>query len=216
VDDRLYRSTTDRSLAGVCGGIAAWLGLDPSLVRIVWVLLTLMSGGIFLIIYIVIAVIVPDAPPGWTPRGRAPSTGQGAPGAVWGPGSSWQGGAWQGGASSPNAPGGAWTGAAGWAGGTPPDAAGPVGQGPTAVPPGGTPPPGAPSSWPEDWAGAPGSWSGRYHPERAGIVLGVLLIVLGGWFLVGEYIPINWDLVWPIAVIALGAVLIVGAARRSR
>jgi Ca2+/Na+ antiporter len=50
----------------------------------------------------------------------------------------------------------------------------------------------------------------------AGIVAGAVLIVLGAWFLVDQYVDIDWDIVWPILVIVLGAVLIVGAIRRSR
>jgi hypothetical protein len=44
----------------------------------------------------------------------------------------------------------------------------------------------------------------------------MVLVVLGAWFLVRDYVPINWDLVWPVAVIALGALLIVEAVRRNR
>jgi len=202
VDDRLYRSTTDRSLSGVCGGLAVWLGLDPSLVRVVWVLLALMSGGIFVVLYIVMAIVVPEAPPGWVPRSRMQPPGQ-AP--SWGPGySQGRGG---------GAPGGAWTGAQGWQGGSGATGAPPAG----AAPQGQTPPGGAPTSWPEDWDRAPrASWDGSFPTERAGVVAGVALVVLGVWFLVKDYVPINWDLVWPVAVIVLGGVLIAGAMRRSR
>jgi phage shock protein C len=201
VDDRLYRSTTDRSISGVCGGLAAWLGMDPSLVRVGWVLLALASGGIFVIIYIAMAIVVPDAPPGWMPRGRMQPPG---PSPTWGPGYS-QG--WNSGA-----PGGVWTGAPGWqagastAGSTAP--AGAPGQGQA-------PPGGVPTSWPEDWGrDARPSWDAGFRPERAGIIAGGVLIALGVWFLVKDYVAINWDLVWPVAVIALGGVLIVGAMRR--
>lgn len=196
MDDRLYRSTTDRSLAGVCGGLAAWLGLDPSLVRIAWVLLALASGGVFVILYIVMAVVVPDAPPGWTPRGRWQRSGQ-APG--WG----------QGWGQSPGAgaPGGTWTGTQGWQGG----------PAPSGPPPAGGPAPGPQTSWPEGWDAAPrASRSADFPAERAGVVAGVALVVLGVWFLVKDYVPINWDLVWPVAIIALGGILIAGAVRRSR
>lgn len=58
---RLYRSTRDRMFAGVCGGIAEYLDVDPTLVRLVFVALTLM-GGPGLIIYIVLMLIVPEDP----------------------------------------------------------------------------------------------------------------------------------------------------------
>ncbi len=194
MDDRLYRSTTDRSLAGVCGGLAAWLGLDPSIIRIAWVLLSLMTGGIFVLLYLVMAVVVPEAPPGWTPRGRMQT----------GPTPRWDQG--YGGSS---APGGAWTGTAGWQGGVgappPPNAT-----------PGGTPgQPPPPTSWPEDWGrAAPPPAASTFRSDRAGIAVGGVLIALGAWFLVKDYIAVNWDLVWPIAVIVLGGLMIAGAMRR--
>ena len=43
-----------------------------------------------------------------------------------------------------------------------------------------------------------------------------MLVLLGVWFLVDEYVHIPWDLVWPVAVIAVGCLLIVGAVRRGR
>jgi phage shock protein C len=76
MDDRLYRSSTDRMLAGVAGGLAERMALDPSLVRVGWVLLAIFSGGIFALIYIVMAVVVPERPIGMAPAG--PATGQAA------------------------------------------------------------------------------------------------------------------------------------------
>lgn len=58
---RLYRSTQDRMFAGVCGGIADYLEVDPTLVRLVFVALTLL-GGPGIIIYIVLMLIVPERP----------------------------------------------------------------------------------------------------------------------------------------------------------
>ena len=47
--DRLYRSRDDRILAGVAGGLAENLDADPSIIRIVWVLLVFLTGGIALL-----------------------------------------------------------------------------------------------------------------------------------------------------------------------
>ena len=58
---RLYRSTQERMFAGVCGGIAEYLEVDPTLVRLVFVALTLL-GGPGLVIYIVLMLIVPEKP----------------------------------------------------------------------------------------------------------------------------------------------------------
>lgn len=60
MNDRLYRSREDRMLAGVAGGLAEMWGADPSLVRIVWALLVILTGGIALVVYIVMAIVVPE------------------------------------------------------------------------------------------------------------------------------------------------------------
>jgi len=62
MDDRLYRSVDHRMLAGVAGGVAERLDADPSIIRIVWALLVVLTGGVALVAYIVMAVVVPDAP----------------------------------------------------------------------------------------------------------------------------------------------------------
>jgi len=62
---RIYRSRNDRMIAGVLGGWSRYLGLDPSLVRLVYVLLLILTGffpGIFF--YLVMAIIIPLEPKG--------------------------------------------------------------------------------------------------------------------------------------------------------
>ena len=61
VPKRLQRSRLDRSLAGVCGGIAEYFGWDPTLVRVGWVVLTLM-GGSGILLYLVMWLVMPEAP----------------------------------------------------------------------------------------------------------------------------------------------------------
>lgn len=56
---RLSRSRIDRKLAGVCGGIAQFLGWDPTLVRVLWIVLTLL-GGSGILIYLVLWVAMPE------------------------------------------------------------------------------------------------------------------------------------------------------------
>lgn len=144
--DRLYRARDDRMLFGVAGGMARYLGIDPALVRIVWVLLFLAAGtGILL--YIIAAVIIPEEPAG----SAAPSR----------------------------------------------DAPPPAGQ--------------APGSW--RWGGP----MGRNRDDGGGaIFLGLILVVVGGWFLVQRLIPgIDGRLVWPGLLILLGLILVVGAMRRG-
>lgn len=59
---KLTRSRTDRKISGVCGGLAAYFEIDATIIRILWVILTLFIGAIFLgiIAYIVMAIFVPD------------------------------------------------------------------------------------------------------------------------------------------------------------
>src|SRR5919112_2169481 len=78
--ERLYRARHDRMLFGVAGGLARYLGIDSSIVRLVWVLLFLAAGtGILL--YIVAAVVIPEEPDGFT-SGIAASVGSDAPAGV--------------------------------------------------------------------------------------------------------------------------------------
>jgi phage shock protein C len=70
MNGRLYRSTTDRMISGVAGGLADYLNLDPSLVRIVWAVLMFVTGGLFFLVYIVMWIVLPEATGGTDPRWR--------------------------------------------------------------------------------------------------------------------------------------------------
>jgi phage shock protein C len=59
---RLYRSRSDRWVAGVLGGLGKYLGVDPVLLRIAVILLTVIGAGSFVVAYIVMWVIVPEEP----------------------------------------------------------------------------------------------------------------------------------------------------------
>ena len=63
VQKRLYKSRDDRVIEGICGGIGEYLDVDPTLVRIVWLLFT-FAGGAGLIVYIIASVVVPERPLG--------------------------------------------------------------------------------------------------------------------------------------------------------
>ena len=56
---RLYKSSTDKKVCGVCGGIANYFDVDPTVIRQIWVIFTL-AGGSGLIAYIIAAIIMPD------------------------------------------------------------------------------------------------------------------------------------------------------------
>jgi phage shock protein C len=58
---RLYRSRTDRKIAGICGGMGHYFGVDPVLFRIVWLLL-LLGMGAGLVAYLICWFIIPLEP----------------------------------------------------------------------------------------------------------------------------------------------------------
>lgn len=153
---KLYRHPTDKVIGGVAAGLGVWLNIDPTIVRIAWVLLAFFTGGIFLVLYIVMLLIVPIAPADWvTGQAAGPGPGPNAAG------------------TNPGGPNPAWQApAAGW---SPPA----IGNG------------------------------------SAGIVGGAILILVGVWFLIDQFIDIDWSLLWPVFVIAAGVALIVVATRRS-
>ncbi len=162
--ERLYRSRDDRMLAGVAAGVAETLDADPSLVRIAWALLAIFTGGIAVVVYIVMAIVVPEAPAGMPAPAPAASE---------------------------------WPGAA----------------------PAGTPPPPSDVASDRDVRRAARRASrGDRDTARGGLVIGLILIVVGGFFLIRELVPwFDWHLWWPIGLIGLGGVLLVVALlpRRS-
>ena len=56
---KLYRSTTNKKLFGVCGGLAEYFDVDPTVVRIIYLLL-LLGAGFGLLAYLVCALIMPE------------------------------------------------------------------------------------------------------------------------------------------------------------
>ena len=58
---RLYKLNQGRMLDGVCGGIAEYFGLDPTLVRLAWVLFTAL-GGSGMVAYFICAIVIPREP----------------------------------------------------------------------------------------------------------------------------------------------------------
>jgi phage shock protein C len=226
VNDRLYRSIDDRVLAGVCAGLADRLDLDPALVRIGYAILALLSGIVpLLVLYVIMVVVIPEGPswtgvrsvgpqptgPGWTVAGT-PATGT---------------------SSNAGTPADAAAPAAGMAG----DAAAPTDAAPTdaaptqAMPTAAGPvpgwiPPGLPGGWDAaSWRGQRNADRAARHAERAArrgerhrdpiaaIIAGLFLVGLGAFFLLRRTFDIDWAIVWPVAVIALGAVVLIAAVR---
>jgi phage shock protein C len=179
----LYRSRDDRMLAGVAGGLADLWDADPSLVRIIWALLVVFTGGIALVVYIVMAIVVPEE------SDEVPWTGAPSPTAATPPGS----------ADTPAA-------------GLPGAAA--ASPGPSTA----------------DWRTSRfeardrrraarreirADRHARRPDSRSGpIVVGVVLVLVGVFALVREYLPeIDWDWFWPVVLIAVGVVVLVLAVR---
>ena len=76
---RLYRCRHDRKLAGVASGMAEYLGLDPTVVRILWII-SVFFGGFTILLYIILAFLMP-LEPSWNPATAGVPGVPGEPGA---------------------------------------------------------------------------------------------------------------------------------------
>ena len=216
---RLYRSRYDKQLAGVAGGMAEYLELDPTLVRILWIL-SVFLGGFTILLYIILAFIMPLAPVGPVAGGRGPTW---APGGSWAPSGSW-------------APGGAPVPGAAPAAGTPEasgNEAGSVAGSEGGDAAGATADASPTQEWDAGQAGwADPAWTGtqgwaaqapgpepttdRRRGAGAAVYAGVLLVVFGAIALADSVIPgLAAVSLWPVLLVALGAMLLVGSMRRS-
>src|SRR3990167_1575365 len=59
---RLYKDRFDKKLGGVCGGLAQYLRIDSSIIRLAFIFLTILSGGLFLLAYLILWAILPLGP----------------------------------------------------------------------------------------------------------------------------------------------------------
>lgn len=69
---RLTRSRHDKVVSGVCGGVARYFNVDPSLVRILTVVAALLTSGAALLVYLVAVMVMPEDEPSGPPAGPAP------------------------------------------------------------------------------------------------------------------------------------------------
>ena len=60
MDKKLYRNTANKMIAGVCSGLAEYLNIDPTIVRLIWALIALSGAG--LLAYLIAAIIIPEKP----------------------------------------------------------------------------------------------------------------------------------------------------------
>ena len=59
---KLYRSRTDRWIAGVCGGIGEYLEIDPNIIRVIWAIVTAITGFLpGIAVYILLWIILPES-----------------------------------------------------------------------------------------------------------------------------------------------------------
>ena len=61
MEKKLYRSATNKKLAGVCGGLAEYLGMDATVIRLIWVLAAVFVG-VGLLAYLIAALVIPAQP----------------------------------------------------------------------------------------------------------------------------------------------------------
>jgi phage shock protein PspC (stress-responsive transcriptional regulator) len=59
---KLYRSNSDKMIAGVCGGLANYFGIDATLVRLIFALLVFFGVGSGVVLYIILAIVMPLEP----------------------------------------------------------------------------------------------------------------------------------------------------------
>ncbi|MGO9178754.1 MAG: PspC domain-containing protein [Candidatus Limnocylindrales bacterium] len=233
MQDRLYRSASERVLAGLCGGLADRYDLDPALVRLVWVVVDVFTGVFpLLLVYIVMAMIVPEEPPvGTSGEGSSwngPQWRPGAPSGPGGPAAMSEGGAPE--AAQSPAPGahGARVADAPSEGAGSQGAAAPSPAG-AAQPSGSWGPWGPPPPIGSDWRTVRAYERAQRRAQRAawrqerrgggpsagGLIVGVILVLVGGVFLLRQMVPtLDTDVLWPLVLIVVGALLLAGAFRR--
>ena len=61
MEKKLKRSATSKLICGVCGGIGEYFNVDPTVIRLIWAILTFLGIGSGIIVYIIAAVIMPEA-----------------------------------------------------------------------------------------------------------------------------------------------------------
>jgi phage shock protein C len=68
---KLYRSRNDKVLCGVCGGVGNYLSIDSTIIRILWVLITVVNPVLGVLLYIISCVLIPEEP--YTQQQSTPS-----------------------------------------------------------------------------------------------------------------------------------------------
>lgn len=58
---KIYRSSTDKVISGVCGGLGEYFNIDPSIIRLFWLLLSISTCGIGILAYIICSIVIPKS-----------------------------------------------------------------------------------------------------------------------------------------------------------
>jgi phage shock protein C len=220
VNEHLFRSRDDRMIAGVAGGLAELWDADPSLIRIVWALLVFLTGGLALLVYIIMAIVVPEEET-WGAGQSAPSPGP-APATPPAPPPPVTTSAEAPGTMAPGDDATVATTASAAAAAAPP---------PTSAPPlvAPAPEPGAMWAAPPVDAGRAARAEARAARRAAraerrasgggvsgSMIGGLVLIAIGVFFLAREWLPqFSFDWFWPSMLILLGILLLVAAVGRK-
>lgn len=62
MDRKIYLSDTNKKVGGVCGGIGEYFNIDPTLIRLIWVVITLMTWGTGIVAYLIAWAVIPQSP----------------------------------------------------------------------------------------------------------------------------------------------------------
>ncbi|MDE3077927.1 MAG: PspC domain-containing protein [Chloroflexota bacterium] len=186
---RLTHSRQERMWAGVCGGLAEYFDIDPVLVRLVWVIATVLTAGLALVAYFCLVVIMPPDDRDW----GGPESWSAAAGEGFGPTGRHEPG------STPE------TESFGSAGGPEPGST-PGGESFGA----GSHEPFGHRAYRREFRHRPYRY-GPYDYGHRRYTAGVILVVLGVLFLAGQaglFRFINWNVIWPAVLIAIGVGLL--------
>ncbi|HEX7430574.1 MAG TPA: PspC domain-containing protein [Candidatus Limnocylindrales bacterium] len=221
---RLYRTSDDRMIAGVAGGVAAYFDVDPIIVRVLWFISVIVTGTLSFWAYVIMIFVVPQEPAEWPAQ------------SPWAPGGDPAG---YGASYVPPAATGSVPPVDGDAGlaGDAPAAAGPWPDAGSGDPAYGAPnvagfanvpgQPAAPNAaWTTDWRSQrrQDRWQRRSDRMEArrerggpGLIFGLLLILVGGllaWHQVDPSFDVN--ITWPVVIVAVGLILVVSSIRRDK
>ena len=144
MNGRLLRSRTERMIGGVAGGMGRYWNVDPTWVRIAWVVLALATNGAAVLVYLLLLVVIPEE----TKTDAVASVA--ASGVV-----------------------------------------------------------------DDDTRGTPAQRTGRPIDSGQGaLILGGVLIVVGAWALIGQYVNLDWSRIWPVGLVVAGLLIVLASFTR--